>query len=77
MEESKPNPLPITAQQALERLRAGGYIKGYSNSYKRVMDANHNPLFNITWGAFDALYEAGLIKLEGLIWTYDHTKTNL
>lgn len=67
MEENKPKPLPITAQQALERLKAGGYIKGYSTSHKRVMDANHNPLFNITWGAFYALYDAGHLMQDGLV----------
>lgn len=60
--------LPKTAQDALERLKQGGYIKGYTNTHKRVMDKDHNPLFNLTWLAFDALADQGYLEKRGLVY---------
>jgi hypothetical protein len=53
--------LPTTARQALEKLKEGAYIKGYTQTHKRVMSADHSPLFNLTWLAFEALRDQGYL----------------
>ena len=63
-----PAKMPTVAKQAFAVLQKGGYIKGFTDQYKRVMDKDHNPQFNITRQNFEILLESEMIKQVGLIY---------
>ena len=44
-----------------------GYIKGFGPKICRVMDGNHNPLYNINREIVNQLIEDNKLKQEGLI----------
>lgn len=44
-----------------------GYIKGYGSKLYRVMDGEHNPLYNVNKMIINSLIIDGKLKREGLI----------
>ena len=44
----------------------GGYVKGYDPKKCRVMDSNHNPLYNVPKEIIVSLWEDGELKIVNL-----------
>lgn len=44
-----------------------GYVKGYGPKQYRVMDGEHNPLYNVNRMIIMSLISDGKLKQEGLI----------
>lgn len=45
-----------------------GYVKGYGSKLCRVMDKDHNPLYNINKEVVDFLFQIEKLKLDGLFY---------
>lgn len=45
-----------------------GYIKGFGSKLCRVMDGDHNPLYNVGRDVVEGLISDGNLKKDGLIY---------
>ena len=45
-----------------------GYIKGYGAKLCRVMDGNHNPLYNINKELVNIMFAKETLVLEGMVY---------
>ena len=60
-EERKMNELVSTLQ------KNDGYVKGYGQTYCRVMTSDHKPIYNCLKSIVDQLIRSGTLVRDGLI----------
>ena len=64
----KPNEILKMKKMVITDLfNKNGYIKGFGPKLCRVMDSEHNPLYNISREIIDGLIADGKLKKDGLI----------
>ena len=60
--------IKLKKQVITDLFNKNGYVKGYGPKLCRVMDGEHNPLYNIEREIIDGLIFDDKLKKEGLIY---------